>query len=217
MATQLNPKQSAAVRLIDRPLLVLAGAGSGKTSVITQKIAYLVLECGLRAHNIVAVTFTNKAAREMNERVRKLINGKKARGLTISTFHNLGLTIIRKDLKAFGFKPGFTIFDAADSKALISELTFKDKNIEDEADDFNQRQISTWKNDLITPQRAQSFAKDAKELLAATVYENYNRTLKSYNCLLYTSDAADELTRVDLCGCGVLQKQNTIHTSIHRR
>ena len=92
----LNPRQQEAVRYISGPLLVLAGAGSGKTSVITRKIAYLVRECGIKAQYIVAVTFTNKAAREMKERVGQLIKGGDARGLTVSTFHNLGLNIIRK-------------------------------------------------------------------------------------------------------------------------
>ncbi len=89
--SQLNPRQQEAVRYISGPMLVLAGAGSGKTSVITRKIAYLVQECGIRAQHIVAVTFTNKAAREMKERVTSLLRGKEGHGLTVSTFHNLGL------------------------------------------------------------------------------------------------------------------------------
>ncbi len=100
--TQLNPRQREAVRYIDGPLLVLAGAGSGKTSVITRKIAYLVDTCGISANRIAAVTFTNKAAREMKERVGKLLGSGIAEGLTVSTFHQLGLKIIRSERRATG-------------------------------------------------------------------------------------------------------------------
>ncbi len=99
MAQNLNPQQQAALKYIDGPLLVLAGAGSGKTSVITQKIAYLVEQCDIPARNIAAVTFTNKAAREMKARVSSLLSAKESKGLTVSTFHNLGLTIIRSEIK----------------------------------------------------------------------------------------------------------------------
>ena len=109
---QLNPRQREAVRYIDGPMLVLAGAGSGKTSVITQKIAYLVETCGIKASRVAAVTFTNKAAREMKERVSQLVSGPAARGLTVSTFHNLGLNILRKEYRSLGYKSGFSIFDS---------------------------------------------------------------------------------------------------------
>lgn len=103
----LNPRQTEAVHYISSPLLVLAGAGSGKTSVITQKISWLIKDCGIAAHKIVAVTFTNKAAQEMKERVSQLLKDQKipkesGRGLTISTFHHLGLSIIRHELKHIG-------------------------------------------------------------------------------------------------------------------
>ena len=116
----LNPRQQEAVRYIDGPCLVLAGAGSGKTSVITTKIAYLVQECGMSARKIAAVTFTNKAAREMKERVGQMLKGKEGHGLTVSTFHNLGLNIIRGELKTLGYKPGFSLFDPEDAKALVN-------------------------------------------------------------------------------------------------
>jgi len=122
----LNPRQQEAVRYTEGPLLVLAGAGSGKTSVITRKIAHLVQNVGLPARYIVAVTFTNKAAREMKERAGKLLKGSAAHGLTVSTFHNLGLNIIRKECAALGYKPGFSIFDDGDSKALLSEILHKE-------------------------------------------------------------------------------------------
>ena len=123
--TQLNPRQREAVRYIDGPLLVLAGAGSGKTSVITQKIAYLVETCGIKASRVAAVTFTNKAAREMKERVGKLLKGNSAEGLTVSTFHQLGLKIIRNERRQLGLKSGFSIFDAEDSHTLIRDLVLR--------------------------------------------------------------------------------------------
>mgnify|MGYP006162282971 CR=1 FL=1 len=119
---QLNPQQQEAVRYIDSPLLVLAGAGSGKTSVITQKIAYLIRECEMPAHRIMAVTFTNKAAREMKERVGQLLVGTNSRGLTVSTFHTLGLKILKAEKKHLGLRNGFTIFDSQDSQALLKDL-----------------------------------------------------------------------------------------------
>ncbi len=122
MANNLNPQQKAALKYIDGPLLVLAGAGSGKTSVITQKIAYLVEQCDIPARNIAAVTFTNKAAREMKARVSKLMPKDKSCGLTVSTFHNLGLNIIRTEIKTLGFKPGFSILDQEDCRNLFKEL-----------------------------------------------------------------------------------------------
>lgn len=123
---RLNDRQAEAVKYIDTPLLVLAGAGSGKTSVITTKIAYLIQQCDISAKNIVAVTFTNKAAREMKERVGKLVKGKVSSGLTISTFHNLGLNIIRRECKILGYKPGFSIFDRQDARSLITDLMQRD-------------------------------------------------------------------------------------------
>src|SRR5690554_7563287 len=131
---RLNPRQQEAVHAISGPVLVLAGAGSGKTSVITRKIAYLVQQCGIPARHIVAVTFTNKAAREMKERVGTLLRGAEGRGLTVSTFHNLGLNIIRKEHKRLGYKPGFSIFDQRDAEALINDLMHKDYGADDGAE-----------------------------------------------------------------------------------
>ena len=180
---KLNPRQQEAVRFIDGPCLVLAGAGSGKTSVITSKIAYLIQECGMSARKIAAVTFTNKAAREMKERVGQLLQGREGHGLTVSTFHTLGLNIIRGELKTLGFKPGFSLFDPEDAKALLRDLMQKDAQID--ADQINrvQGQISTWKNDLVLPGDALSHAADDDEQFAARVYEAYNRHLKAYNAV----------------------------------
>ena len=180
--SRLNPRQQEAVEYISGPLLVLAGAGSGKTSVITRKIAYLVKECGIRAQHIVAVTFTNKAAREMKERVGQLLRGPDARGLTVSTFHNLGLNIIRKEHQRLGYKPGFSIFDQQDATALITDLMHKDYGAEDGIEGI-QAQISNWKNDLILPDEALANARNPKEQTAAIVYLHYQRTLKAYNAV----------------------------------
>ena len=180
---RLNERQQEAVQYISGPLLVLAGAGSGKTSVITQKIAYLIDKCGLRGRNIVAVTFTNKAAREMKERVGKLVNSPAARGLTVSTFHNLGMNIIRKEYKTLGFKPGFSIFDQQDARALIVELMHKQLSDGEDSVDFVQNTISNWKNDMVTPQLAMDRVRNEQDALAARVYSAYTRTLKAYNAV----------------------------------
>ena len=108
---KLNPGQNDAVNYISGPCLVLAGAGSGKTRVITNKIAYLVRECDIPARYIAAVTFTNKASREMKERVAQTLGRKEARGLKVSTFHTLGLRIIKAEVKTLGLKAGFSLFD----------------------------------------------------------------------------------------------------------
>ncbi|MFK0571424.1 DNA helicase Rep [Endozoicomonas sp.] len=178
---KLNDRQAEAVKYIDTPLLVLAGAGSGKTSVITTKIAYLIQQCGISARNIVAVTFTNKASREMKARVGKLVKGKAASGLTVSTFHNLGMNIIRREYKILGYKPGFSIFDQQDARSLITDLMQRDASADDNGVDQIQHCISSWKNDLITPAQALEQARQPWEQTAAIVYEHYNRMLKAYN------------------------------------
>ncbi|OEC47516.1 ATP-dependent DNA helicase Rep [Pseudomonas sp. 1D4] len=180
--SRLNPRQQEAVNYVGGPLLVLAGAGSGKTSVITRKIAYLVQQCGIRAQHIVAVTFTNKAAREMKERVSSLLRGAEGRGLTVSTFHNLGLNIIRKEHARLGYKPGFSIFDETDIKALLSDIMQKEYSGDDGVDEIKNC-IGNWKNDLILPEEALANARNPKEQTAAIVYLHYQRTLKAYNAV----------------------------------
>lgn len=183
MANKLNPRQQESVEYISGPLLVLAGAGSGKTSVITQKIAYLIQECGYRAHNIAAVTFTNKAAREMKARVGKLVKGKASHGLIVSTFHNLGLNILRKEAEAIGLKSNFTLFDDHDSKALVKDIILRTApNAADEVDFFNNL-ISLWKNDLKEPDDLRGKMEDANHVLAVEVYAEYNRMLSAYNAV----------------------------------
>ncbi|AHL73970.1 ATP-dependent DNA helicase Rep [Stutzerimonas stutzeri] len=180
--SRLNPRQQEAVNYVGGPMLVLAGAGSGKTSVITRKIAYLIQQCGIRAQYIVAVTFTNKAAREMKERVSSLLRGGEGRGLTVSTFHNLGLNIIRKEYAKLGYKPGFSIFDEGDIKALLTDIMQKEYAGDDGVDEI-KGYIGNWKNDLILPEEALENARNPKEQTAAIVYTHYQRTLKAYNAV----------------------------------
>ena len=180
---KLNPQQNEAVHYIDGPCLVLAGAGSGKTRVIINKIAYLVETCGYKARNIAAVTFTNKAAREMKERLSQTLGKKEARGLTISTFHTLGLTIIKREIKTLGMKSGFTLFDGQDTLSLLKELT--DKELDGDKDQLSnlQNMISNCKNDLLVPEQAMSQADSGQDVLFAQLYQRYQNQLKAYNAL----------------------------------
>jgi ATP-dependent DNA helicase Rep len=183
MSNDLNPQQQKAVEHIGTPLLVLAGAGSGKTRVIITKISWLIRKAGINAKNIAAITFTNKAAREMKDRVNKLLHKQESKGLTVSTFHTLGLNIIRSEYKTLGYKSGFTIFDAQDTGTIIKELTLKEVDTDADEDDDHRWVISRWKNDFISPTKAYEMATTSQELLAAKVYERYQRQLKAYNAL----------------------------------
>jgi len=181
--SQLNPRQREAAKYIDGPLLVLAGAGSGKTSVITRKIAYLIGTCGIKPHHIAAVTFTNKAAREMKERVGSLVGKGGAKGLTVSTFHNLGLNIIRFEHKTAGYKPGFSILDQDDCKSIIRDVMHREHGDDGDMIDMVQNAISNLKNDLIEPQQALDMATSPQEMMIAQTYEVYQRMLKAYNAV----------------------------------
>ena len=180
---KLNPGQDAAVKMISGPCLVLAGAGSGKTRVITNKIAHLVQNCDYQARNIAAVTFTNKAAREMKERVSQTLGRKEARGLIVSTFHSLGLDIIKREYKTLGMKAGFTLFDDQDTMALLKELT--EKQLQEDTDLLKAlvSQISNWKNALILPPQAIKQAQGERDVIFAQCYDIYQRQLKAYNAL----------------------------------
>jgi len=179
----LNSRQYSAVRYIDNPLLVLAGAGSGKTSVITQKIAWLINDCEYKPHHIAAVTFTNKAAREMRERVSQLLKGVSTKGLIISTFHQLGLTIIRRECAHLGLKSSFTIFDDQDALVLLRELMHKEIDSSDEQLKKLSSIISNWKNQFVTPAQAIAVTATPEDVLAAKLYEAYQRHLKAYNAV----------------------------------
>jgi ATP-dependent DNA helicase Rep len=179
---KLNPQQQAAVKTIDQPLLVLAGAGSGKTRVITEKIAYLVKQ-GLPARHIAAVTFTNKAAREMKDRVSKLLDDKQMRGLRVSTFHALGLDILRKEHKVLAYKAAITLFDEQDKQTLLKNLINHGvKNCDIDNFERYSQQIGHWKNAFITPEQALNSA-NPEQQPAASLYHEYTRSLKAYNAV----------------------------------
>ncbi len=180
MLSKLNPIQREAIKYLDGPLLVLAGAGSGKTRVITHKLAYLVEECGYAARNIAAITFTNKAANEMRERVGKLLGGREAKGLTISTFHALGMQILREEAPLLGYKKQFSIFDTADTSKIISELLGSPDKQEIRT---AQSVMSNWKACFLTPQQATSLAENEEQQRHALLYGRYQETLRAYQAV----------------------------------
>ncbi|MBT0727511.1 DNA helicase Rep [Rosenbergiella australiborealis] len=180
---RLNPSQQHAVEAVTGPCLVLAGAGSGKTRVITNKIAWLIRQSGYQARHIAAVTFTNKAAREMKERVAQTLGRKEARGLQISTFHTLGLEIIKREVNALGMKANFSLFDDQDQLALLKELT---QPWLQEDKDLLQQLISTlsnWKNDLVSPDQAITYARSERDQIFAKCYQLYEQHLRACNVL----------------------------------
>ena len=177
----LNTQQRHAVAYMGSPLLVLAGAGSGKTRVITHKIAHLISEYGIDARNIAAVTFTNRAAREMKARIGRLIETKQARGLIISTFHSLGLRLLRRDYQHLGYRRVFSIFDAQDCETLLRELTKKSSQEHDVSD--LRWHISNWKNSAQTPDEVLANATDDTAYTYAQLYTRYQRQLLAYNAL----------------------------------
>ena len=180
MLNTLNAPQREAVKYLDGPLLVLAGAGSGKTRVITQKIAYLIQECGFAPREIAAITFTNKAAREMQERVSQLLVGVNTKGLTIATFHSLGMQILRQEAEVLGYKKQFSILDSSDSFKILSDiLATTDKQLLRKT----QWQISSWKNAFLTPDQAKANADEELTHAAAKVYQIYQQTLKAYQAV----------------------------------
>ncbi|MFH4734766.1 DNA helicase Rep [Vibrio diabolicus] len=180
---KLNPSQDEAVKYVSGPCLVLAGAGSGKTRVITNKIAYLVQQCGYKARNIAAVTFTNKAAREMKERVGQTLGKAESKGLMVSTFHTLGLNIIKREYKHLGLKAGFSLFDDQDQLVLLKELT--EKQLDGDKDLLRQLLscISNWKNDMLTPEQAKARAQGEQQQLFAFCFDMYQKQMKAYNAL----------------------------------
>ena len=180
---KLNPQHQQAVEYVSGPCLVLAGAGSGKTRVIINKIAHLIGKCGYLPKQIAAVTFTNKAAREMKERVAQSIGKESSKGLIVSTFHTLGFDIIKREYKHLGFKANMTLFDEHDQMALLKELTADLLQEDKELLRTLINRISNWKNDLCSPQQAMALARDKQEQPFAHCYDRYNKQLRAYNAL----------------------------------
>jgi len=180
MSVGLNKAQSEAVNYVDGPCLVLAGAGSGKTRVITQKIAHLIQNKGVSAKNIAAVTFTNKAAKEMEERAAKLLHGNEGKGLLVCTFHSLGIRILREEHKHAGLKARFSILDSTDTYGLVQQLFgTTDKQLIRKA----QSVISLWKNGLVDPDAALAQATSDDEGQIARLYKSYEATLAAYQAV----------------------------------
>ncbi|MFZ6871662.1 UvrD-helicase domain-containing protein [Undibacterium sp. Di27W] len=181
MSHGLNTPQSNAVNYMDGPCLVLAGAGSGKTRVITQKIVNLIELHGYDPKHIAALTFTNKAALEMQERIGKLLaEPRQARQLTVSTFHSLGVKILRQEAQALGLKDRFSIMDSDDCFSLVQDLAITtDKQLIRRI----QTAMSLWKNGLVDPEVALQQAKDEDEAIAARVYRSYVATLSAYQAV----------------------------------
>ena len=177
----LNAPQSEAVTYLDGPCLVLAGAGSGKTRVITQKIAHLIEDCGYDPKTIAALTFTNKAALEMQERIARLLKQpRQAKQLTVSTFHSLGVKILRQEARGVGLKDRFSIMDSDDCFSLVQDLALTtDKQVIRRI----QGAMSLWKNGLIDPDTAIKQAKDDDEDQAARIYRSYVATLSAYQAV----------------------------------
>jgi ATP-dependent DNA helicase Rep len=187
----LNPQQRAAVEYTGGPVLVLAGAGSGKTRVIAEKIAHLVARRGMAPDKIAAITFTNKAAREMRERVGKLVKGEVAEELTLATFHALGLKIAQVEHAKLGLKRGFSVFDADDSAAIVKDLA--SAGAKPDALFALRSLISNAKSSGLAPEQAAQAARSAREREAADVYARYQKRLAAFNAVDF-----DDLIRLPL-------------------
>ncbi|HLT27096.1 MAG TPA: UvrD-helicase domain-containing protein [Zeimonas sp.] len=179
MSAQLNPAQREAIRYLDGPCLVIAGAGSGKTRVITQKIVHLV-DAGFRPDAIAAITFTNKAAQEMAERLGKALRLPEGQRPLVSTFHSLGVQMLRRDGAALGLKRNFSILDSDDAGGIVQQaIGAVDRKTVRAA----QHRISLWKNALVEPDEAAASAKDANEHAVARAYRDYAATLAAYQAV----------------------------------
>jgi DNA helicase-2/ATP-dependent DNA helicase PcrA len=179
----LNKEQQEAVKTTEGPLLIMAGAGSGKTRVLTHRIAYLMVEKAVNPYNILAITFTNKAAREMKERVGQLMGGA-AEEVWISTFHSMCVRILRRDIDRIGFNRNFTILDSTDQQSVIKGI-LKDKNLDSKK--FDPRSIlgsiSSLKNELIDPEAYSKQAGSLYERVVSEVYEEYQKRLRKNQSL----------------------------------
>lgn len=179
----LNDRQKEAVLYGDGPLLILAGAGSGKTSVLTKRVAYLIKERNVSPSNIVAITFTNKAAKEMKERIIKEV-GKEGYDIQISTFHSFGLRIIKENYEKLGYEKNFTIIDSDDSLTVVKKI-LKEMGIDSTRFNpkFIKNQISSCKNEMVTPEKYQNLVNDELSDITYKVYKRYQDTLLRNNSL----------------------------------
>ena len=180
----LNDKQHEAVVTTEGPCLVIAGAGSGKTKVLTHKIAYLIGEKQVKPWNIIAITFTNKAANEMKERIANLV-GDEAKDIWMGTFHSICVRILRRFIDRIGFDTSFIIFDTSDQRTLI-KACLKDLNIDDKM--FTDRsvlsEISNGKNEMLEPKAYQTkYAGDYRKEVIGRIYELYQQRLKENNAI----------------------------------
>ena len=187
----LNPPQLEAVAYVDGPLLVLAGAGSGKTKVITEKVAHLIHSGQMAAEHIAAITFTNKAAREMRERVGRRISKSAAEAVTVTTFHSLGLKFLQEECRQVGLRRGFSIFDSDDQQGLIKDLL--PAGADKDALYAAQGWISKMKNRALSPEQAQEHAKSLREKDIAALYARYQGRLQTFNAVDF-----DDLIRLPL-------------------
>ena len=181
----MNPRQLEAVKQTEGPLLVLAGAGSGKTRVITYRIAYLLLHRQVPAENILAVTFTNKAAREMQERMTELVGAQRCKGAILSTFHSLGVRILRQDIGLLGYKRNFAIYATSDQLGLIRQVLRETGAADGRKVDAEAVlwKISGAKNALLGPGALPVPAGDDWAAVAAEVYPRYQSLLKACNAI----------------------------------
>ncbi|MDQ0351857.1 DNA helicase-2/ATP-dependent DNA helicase PcrA [Alkalibacillus filiformis] len=183
----MNTEQKEAVKHTEGPLLVMAGAGSGKTRVLTHRIAYLLAEKGVQPYNVLAITFTNKAAREMKERVEKLV-GDEAKDIIMSTFHSLCVRILRRDGDRIGINRNFAIYDATDQKTAIKEaLRIQDLDPKQFDPRSIQFAISQAKNQLITPKVMKQQANNYHEEKIASIYDTYETLLRKNGALDFDS------------------------------
>jgi len=179
----LNAPQQQAITCVDKACLVLAGAGSGKTRVITHKIAYLIHEAGYEAKTIRALTFTNKSAREMKQRITALLGAKNAKGIGISTFHTLGLRILQIEYHKLGYRKGFSIMDSRDVESCLNELTHRSEKDDPGFVKQTMYQISRWKNEFIRAEEALSKAETELEQIQARIYQAYQEHLLACNSM----------------------------------
>ncbi|PAQ16723.1 AAA family ATPase [Bacillaceae bacterium SAOS 7] len=183
LLTGLNPEQQEAVKTTEGPLLIMAGAGSGKTRVLTHRIAYLMVEKGVNPYNILAITFTNKASREMKERIGRLLGGA-AEDIWISTFHSMCVRILRRDIDRIGYNRNFTILDSTDQQSVIKGI-LKEKNLDPKK--FDPRgllaSISSAKNELIDPETFSKSQGGYMDQIVSEVYTEYQKRLKKNQAL----------------------------------